>query len=278
VELADGTTFLPIQQFGLAIAIVGKAKITPDRKFLLQVFLENAALAIRNSEMQSELAEQQQMAAVGQAVAFVLHDLRGPIGVAQMLMQLVRAGDEGYRPKGEMLEIIDGYMKRALDMVGDTLAFSRSHINLKRERVLLASIIEAAVAVSRLDLQRRGIRLDVTVPKELYGYVDSERLDRVLWNLTRNAVDALKGTAAPTIEIGAAATNGGVEVWVSDNGPGVSAEVADKVFKPFSSMKKEGTGFGLAIVKQLVDAHLGRVEMQRRGQTTRFWIFFPDEA
>lgn len=278
IQLADGTTILPIQQFGMAVAIVGKAKITPDRKFLLQVFLENAALAIRNSEMQVELAEQQRMAAVGLAIGFILHDLRGPMGVAQTLMQLVRTDNEEFRPKAKMLELIDGYMHRALDIMGDTLAFSQGSISLKRERVPLAAALAGPISVSLMDLELRGIRLDVVIPEDLQAYVDPEKLDRALWNLTRNAVDAVAKMTSARIEIGAAVAEGGIDIWVADNGAGVSAEVAAKVFKPFSSIKKEGTGFGLAIVKQIVDAHGGRVAMERHSGTTRFLMFFPDAA
>lgn len=276
IELPDGTTFLPIQHFGLAVAAVAKARITPDRKFLLQVFLEHAALAIHNSEMQAELAEQQRMAAVGLAAGFILHDLRGPMGVAQLLVQLLRKGDEGFRPKGEMLELLDKHLRRAIEMVRDTLAFSRSDLTLQRASVPLAATLESAASVFLMDLEPRGIQLDIKIPKDLGAYVDVERLERVLWNLTRNAVDALEHTNQPRIELGAGSADGGIEIWVDDNGPGVSAEAAATVFKPFSTMKREGTGFGLAIVKQIVDAHGGHVQMDRRGDTTRFSMFFPD--
>jgi two-component system NtrC family sensor kinase len=275
LELLDGTTFLPIQHFGLAVA-VAKAKITPDRKFLLRVFLEHAALAIRNSEMHAELVEQQRMAAVGLAAAFILHDLRGPMGVAHLLTQLLRKADDAVGTKEKRLELLDKHLRRAIEMVRDTLAFSASELSLERARVPLATTLESAASVFRMDLDPRGIQLDVKIPQNLDAYVDSERLERVLWNLTRNAADALAHTKNPRIEVGAKAVDGGIALWVADNGPGVSDEVAATVFKPFSTMKKEGTGFGLAIVKQIVEAHGGHVEMERRDDTTRFSMFFPD--
>jgi two-component system, NtrC family, sensor kinase len=278
LELPDGTTFLPIDHFGLAVAAVAKSKITPDRKFLLQVFLEHAALAIHNSEMQAELVEQQRMATVGMAAGFILHDLRGPMGVAQMVTHLLRSGKEGFRSKEAMLALLDKHLQRAIEMVRDTLAFSRSDLSLQRARVSLAATLEGMASVFRMDLDPRGIQLDMNIPPDLEAYVDVDRLERVLWNLTRNAIDAVAGTKAPRIEIGAQPVDGGIAIWVGDNGPGVSVEVAATVFKPFSTMKKEGTGFGLAIVKQIVDAHGGHVEMERRGDTTRFSMFFPSMA
>lgn len=275
VELPDGTTILPIQQFGLAVALAGRAKLTPDRRFLLRVFIEHASLAIRNSQMQAELVEQQRMASIGQAVGFILHDVRGPLSIGQTLLHYANQESSPFGSRKELLGTIEGCMREALDTISDTLVFARGTLLLAPEEVALAKEIGAVARVVSVNLERRGVALEVDVPSDLAVHADPSRLRRVLWNLLQNAGDAAADRAGARVKVSAAAEEGGVRVVVSDSGPGLSPELTAKLFTPFASVKREGTGFGLAIVKQIMDAHGGNVRVERRDDMTRFELFFP---
>jgi two-component system sensor kinase FixL len=98
----------------------------------------------------------------------------------------------------------------------------------------------------------------------------------VLLNLIRNAGEALAGTSDPRIEIATAlAASGMIEIRVSDNGPGLPAEVRDRLFQPFVTTKEAGTGVGLSICQGIVEAHGGTLAAEDRpggGTVFRFTV------
>jgi two-component system CheB/CheR fusion protein len=123
------------------------------------------------------------------------------------------------------------------------------------------------------------VGLEVDVPADLQVVLDPERMARVLRNLARNAGEAMQGRADAVVTIGARQVPAGVELYVADNGPGVPPEVLGKLFQPFSTYgKRGGTGFGLAIARQLVEAHRGQIAVVSSEQGTRFTIVLPADA
>jgi signal transduction histidine kinase len=278
-QLPDGTTFLPLGEFGLVIALPGRIKLTPDRRFLLQVFTEHSALAIHNSEMRAQLQARECMAAVGEALAYILHDIRGPIGTAQMLLTSLR---RGYVPENAVetaLARIDGYLRRAIGMVGDSLAFSRGGASVSPADVDLGELVAREQETWRAELDPRGVALAIDVPPGLHAHVDEAQLERILWNLIKNAAAATAETSGARVEVGAAARGDGVELWVADNGPGLPDAIGASLFDPFGgAARPQGTGFGLAIVKQLVEAHRGTIHCEREADLTRFRLSFPGAA
>jgi signal transduction histidine kinase len=109
---------------------------------------------------------------------------------------------------------------------------------------------------------------------------DSRRLGQVLINLILNA--SKFGEEKTPIDVTISVRGGGVHVAVSDRGPGVSSDQADRLFEPYyrapasAASGKDGVGLGLSIVKSIVEAHGGRVGVEnRRGGGARFWFFIP---
>ena len=107
----------------------------------------------------------------------------------------------------------------------------------------------------------RGIELLVQVePASLTVDADPEMLEQVLLNLLKNAEQALEGTTRPSVSLKAGLNrNGHVSLEVADNGPGIDGEVAAKIFVPFFTTKREGSGVGLALTRQIMLAHGGTV-------------------
>jgi signal transduction histidine kinase len=109
--------------------------------------------------------------------------------------------------------------------------------------------------------------------------VDTIQIEAVLHNLVGNAVDALAATdiAERRVRIAAAAGSGGtLVVEIADNGPGISAEVASRLFEPFTSTKPDGMGLGLAMSRSIVEAHGGRLGLRSdAGWGTTFELILP---
>jgi signal transduction histidine kinase len=246
---------------------------------LLRMFLEHASVAIQNTEMHARLAETQRMSAVGQALAFLVHDLRGPVMTARQLLEFIRDEDESVMSRAELFEASDELLAEALDLVSDTLAFSRGGASVQPTRVVLEDALKATLESARATSVSRGIRLTWSFPPGLIARVDAARFARVLRNLIANAAEAIEGRNDPQIRVEAEEMAGGVEFRIADNGPGLSAEVRDKLFQPFNTAgKRGGTGFGLAIVQQLVHAHGGRISVDSGPEGTLFRIFVPHEV
>ncbi|MFZ5480195.1 MAG: ATP-binding protein [Myxococcota bacterium] len=277
LHLPDGTLVFPVKRFGMALAMPGDTRITPDRLYLLQVFIEHAALAIHNSEMHARLLEQERMAAVGQAIAFVVHDLRNPIGAAQGYARLLRAGIVDEAARDETLGRIGLQLQRALDLLDDTLAFVQGHGAVRLGDADLADALAHDLALLARQLEERGVRLVVDIPRGLRARLDPDRFWRAVWNLVRNATEALSTTSAPRVEVcGRPDASGGVLLEVRDNGPGLPEAILGALFQPFASAgKREGTGFGLAIVHQIVTAHGGEVTYLREPGLSVFRMRLP---
>jgi signal transduction histidine kinase len=121
----------------------------------------------------------------------------------------------------------------------------------------------------------RRWRLDGLAEQTVYA--DGERLTQALMQLTHNAVAHTR--TGDLIEIGSAVRDGHVELWVSDSGPGVDADVRERVFDRFTrgdGTTREGAGLGLAIVASIADAHGGRVRLDSSpGQGATFTLDLP---
>jgi len=171
------------------------------------------------------------------------------------------------------------------------LAFVRP-VRLQVDRTSLDQSISSAVVLADSKAMRGNIMVDVELPRDLplLG-ADQHQLTQVFANLIINAFEALEGRGR--IEISArlaySATDGAllpdghqpvptVVVDVADDGPGMPAEVAEKIFNPFFTTKAQGSGLGLAIVRKIIDAHEGRIDMTTAdGRGTKFRVTLPVE-
>lgn len=276
--VTGATVLLPVEQVGFAVALCGSTKLTPDRKYMLQVFMEHAGLAIRNSDMQAKLVERERFAAVGEALSYVLHDVRGPVGTALMLTGLLGPGSRLPFPQEQLAERIQKQLKRAIGMLGDTLALCRETIVVQpTDSDILATYHEDLEALQQ-DLAARKVACEIDIPQGLVAHIDRERFWRVIWNLASNGALAAKSNPTPKVLISAALKEGRIALRVMDNGAGVPDAVLTRLFQPFVTGEPTGTGFGLTIVQRLVAAHGGEVGYAREHGWTCFTVVLPPAA
>jgi two-component system, NtrC family, nitrogen regulation sensor histidine kinase NtrY len=149
------------------------------------------------------------------------------------------------------------------------LHFVRSHRRLTRPlaaRMEVMPVQRLFARIQRLlagDLADRDIRMAVRVePETLELAMDAELLDQALINLVRNAIEALRDTPSGHIALSAyRALDGRIAISVSDNGPGIAPDQREKVFVPFFTTKRQGSGIGLTLVRQITAAHGANVDV-----------------
>lgn len=153
----------------------------------------------------------------------------------------------------------------------------RSLTRLPQPQFQLISVkpfIEGLLTLLDQEMKEKEITLILSVENELKVTADPELLEQVLINVLKNAIEALANRPNSKIEIFATQTpNGSVTIVVNDNGPGIEKEILDKIFIPFFTTKKTGTGIGLALSKQIIQLHRGRINaFSNPGEKTTFEI------
>jgi signal transduction histidine kinase len=126
----------------------------------------------------------------------------------------------------------------------------------------------------RPELNNRGLTIKEKLARHLPDVaLDAGQIQQVLVNLIKNAMQATTRGGVITLETGGAAD--GVWVSVADTGSGIPQEQLNRIFEPFYTTRKKGTGLGLMIVQRIVRAHGGRIELEShvgRGTTFRIWL------
>jgi C4-dicarboxylate-specific signal transduction histidine kinase len=242
---------------------------------------------MRLREKQAELVHVSRLKLLGEMGTAVAHELNQPITAARAY---VRAGERLAAAGGSAAQpAIDALLQAItqLDLAGSILNRIRGMLSqgVRRSEVIeLRTAIEEAVALARFEATRARVRIvtdfgaaPVTVTS------DPIQVEQVLLNLFRNSFDALARIDGEdrVVHVGVetAADGNQVEVSVRDNGPGIPADVADSLFKPFNTTKPEGLGLGLVLCRSLVESWGGRLWLARTDATgTEFRFSWPCHA
>lgn len=216
---------------------------------------------------QDELANMGRLSTAGEMAAALAHELNQPLLAA---IAFTRGAQRLLAAEAPDIAKVRGAMDRAVaesQRAGDIIRSLRDFIGSDRrtrQPVVLAELAAEVVAVAGPECARRGIRLVNLMDKALPAvHVDRVQVSQVMLNLVRNGMDATP--AGGEIALAAERAAEGVMVEVSDTGTGISDDVADQLFKPFTTSKAAGMGLGLTICRSFVEAHGGRLWLQRNG-------------
>ncbi|WP_395449658.1 sensor histidine kinase [Aminobacter sp. UC22_36] len=231
-------------------------------------------------ERETLLAHASRVNAMGELASGMAHELTQPLTAvlsrSQAALRLASAEKPDLGLIAQALDVNVREAKRA----GAMLKRMRDYASNKAPAPVasdLNGIVTEIVALTSADLARRGIALELQLAGDgPEAVVDPIEMEQVLHNLIRNAADALEGTVGARISIETRAVGGEVQVVVSDNGPGIAAEVLPKLFTPFFTTKADGMGLGLSLCQTLVERVDGRIEAQNgEGGGARFVITLP---
>jgi len=230
------------------------------------------------ASLQSKLMHTEKLAAVGQLVSGVAHEVNNPLtailGFADLLMENPDVPETARKD----LRVILQEAQRTKQIVQNLLSFARQ-MPPQRKPIQLNPILKRTLQLRAYDLQSRGVSVTENLRDHLPFIIgDSHQLQQVFLNILNNAYDAVRDNVqAPRIAVSTDCHDGVVEVTFSDNGSGISN--LDRIFDPFFTTKQvgEGTGLGLSICYGIIKEHGGEIvcENNSAGQGATFTVRLP---
>jgi two-component system nitrogen regulation sensor histidine kinase GlnL len=241
---------------------------------------------IEHKEEQDRLKDR--LAALGQMAASLAHEIRNPLAAIEVTCKLLQRRLVAQNPDDarslELLEKITGEVRRLNGTITSSLEFVRP-LELNADYGNLIDILEEAIHVAQQRAGKRGIEVRTQFAREMPPFLlDRRQLRQVFENLLINAMEAVEEGGLVRIEAEtrpapSAATipypmgeERGSDPWqrfdhfaivrVVDDGPGIGREERDRVFYPFFTTKKQGSGVGLSMAKKIVNSHRGLIDVE----------------
>ncbi|HEX3356131.1 MAG TPA: ATP-binding protein [Tepidisphaeraceae bacterium] len=213
------------------------------------------------SEKNRLLERKNRLAALGEMAAGLAHEIRNPLGGIQLYVSLLMTDLKEDPQSSQILTKISAGAKRLEALVGQVLQFSREILCNTRE-MDLAETIQQVVELSEIAAAKKHVRIEVSGPGAMPILGDPLLLGQAVMNLVLNAVEAMQESGAVTVRFSAPPAESDAKQFyliVRDTGPGIPANILDRIFNPFFTTKDTGTGLGLAIVHRVVEAHNGTI-------------------
>jgi len=280
---------LPLERLSRAVRKVAKGNF--DVNVEIESRDEIGHLSISFNEMADELQEREQslksaqlalvqsekMAAVGTLSAGLAHEVKNPLSAVLGYAQLSKRKLEQPEVVRKHLDTIESETRRCNEIIGNLMQFSRQEKGEFSE-VSINDVVEKSMSIVDHQLSLKGVRMNANLAPDIPDITGNpNQLQQVLMNLAINAQQAMQPDGG-TVDLETYYDDSFAYVAVSDTGPGVSAEIAEKIFEPFYTTKAagEGTGLGLSVTYGIVQDHKGdiRIEQSESGGA-RFVIQIP---
>src|SRR5208282_3146631 len=261
--------FDTVASFRRTVRVRVAALSGPERGALGYVYALDDLTEIRRLER--EVRMQDRLAAVGRLAAAIAHEIRNPLtsiaGSVSMLSGIPEMSEE----HRHLLDIVTRESQRLNGIITDFLAYSRGK-QYHFDKADLVRLLEDTLTLMRhrMTAENTGITIEsrCAVP-EAWVLADGDKIKQVFWNFAENAVRAMRNGGTLKVAIERLADDW--QVSFADTGTGMTPQQTEKIFEPFQSNFEGGTGLGLAVVYQIVQAHEGKVWARSKpGQGTTF--------
>lgn len=221
--------------------------------------------------------ELDRIVALGNLISGLTHELRNPLNGALLQLALAdRSLDRSDRATAPTLEAIAqaaSEIRRISSLLDDFLAFVRPQ-PLTLERTDARAVAARAIERSRLKAEAAEVSVVLEPGGEATAEIDGARVERAVFQLLNNAIDAAAGTTDRVVRVRIAIERNSVAIEVDDRGAGLPSPDSP-IFEPFFTTKKGGTGLGLAIVQRVCAEHGGLITHERRDAATVFRLELP---
>lgn len=253
-------SIIKFQYFVFALSIVIMALIFIS----LLLIVQKAERIIRQrAKEQKELEEQlhlaERLAALGEMVAGVSHEIKNPLGIIRSTSELLGQMPDTTEAHKKLSDVITEESERLNNIVTEFLDFARPP-ELNLHNCLLEEIIRKNIDFLTLELEKRSIRVTDNLEKRSFNLIaDQDLLYRAFLNIFINSMQAIDGAGSINIRI--EEEKGTYRIEIRDSGPGITPENLKKIFNPFFTTKEKGSGLGLPIVRKIIEGHRGTIRI-----------------
>jgi PAS domain S-box-containing protein len=221
--------------------------------------------------LQDHLAQSEKMAAVGQLLAGVVHEINNVLSPILGFAQLLQMDpDSNCGPQIDMIHKIEEAANRSKLLLESLLLFSRPS-NPVKEYCSVNDLLKRTLDLAYPQIKKHDIAADLQLEKNLpWTSVDPNQISQVLLNIVNNALHAVRRVDHHDrrIKLSTSLCDDRIVILISNNGPHIPQSVLDRIFEPFFSTKKsgQGTGLGLSICHNIIQAHQGEIEAENTGR------------
>lgn len=236
--------------------------------------LREANLKIRES--QEALVEREKLAVMGEMVAHMAHEVRGPLatigGYAKRVFKQIDESDRFHREISRIVEVV-GTLELVINDILDR-SIPEADISMGCD---CTKAINKALSLLEEEIHLRKVSVSLNIQGDLPGIsIKEHHLFEIINNLVRNALEAIDNDGL--LLVLASSIDNKVVITIQDTGPGIRPDARDRIFSPFFTTKEHGTGIGLAVVKKLVEENSGSIEVRTVPEKgTTFIVSFPVE-
>ena len=253
---------------------------------LLGTLANQATIAIENAQLYEDLKKSKsymrradRLASLGTLTAGLAHEIRNPLVAIKTLTQLLpeRLDDEEFR--GHFLNIASGEVDRISSLVNELLDFARPS-DPKFEMTDINGIVDGMLLLVSTETKKKQITVIKDYASDLPSTtVDREQIKQVFLNILLNGIEATPPNGTITVRTRSFLKPGGdahLQIEFTDTGCGIPPEYVEDIFTPFFTTKTKGSGLGLSISNQIIQDHLGYIDVESRlNQGSSFFVNLP---
>ena len=234
--------------------------VTLYRRSALAAAIEHRERERRLNEMEAVLIHLSRVNGLGRDVSALIHEVGQPFAVISMLAKMMKRSDSADQVR-QLLEPLLESVENASAIIRRSRDFIKNNQPERRVQEVAPVIDSAIELVSFANNPGSAVNTRFQYEQDAASaFFDRVQIQQVVFNLVRNAIEAMAGSPRQILTIATARTTGMIEVSVADTGSGLPAAVRAKLFAPFVTTKESGLGVGLSICRVIIEAHGGQLQ------------------
>jgi signal transduction histidine kinase len=266
--------------FRFQIVLIGTITVVMSGLFVILLFVVRRGESIIEKRamerlvLEKQLRRAEHLSSIGEMVAGISHEIRNPLGIIRSSGELLKKKMAVLDPSSSIPDIIVEEAIRLNSIITDFLAFAKPRQpNLASCRI--EDILEKNLTSLAPQFEEKGCFVEKQTASFLPEVMaDSNMLYQAFLNILINGMQSMPGCGK--IFVGITSYNGGINIVFEDEGSGIPDEIIKKIWDPFFSTKDKGTGLGLGIVKNIIEAHNGTIQISNRQTNgTRVFVTIP---
>ena len=233
--------------------------------FFATAIVGRIAQVVYQYRLQKQFVTQERLANIGQLTSTIVHDIRNPLTVVLGYAEMLEEDTPDKDATAQFGKVIARQTNRIINMIQEILAFTRGEQVFNNEVVNVKDVLEEVAQLVQLDADKAGVTFLCEGVTDAFIEVDAEKLKRVIFNLTNNALEVLQ--KGQSLKLTCLKTPSSIELRVIDSGPGIPDSIKATLFDAFVTHGKSGgTGLGLHIAKEIMVKMQGSLEVEERGE------------